>query len=67
MKLLSYEIAQVRRFAERMVGPHRTMLHGLRPRAFRSANVLSSQASTPAAVERRSHIGNSYGQILALA
>lgn len=34
----------VRRFSERMVCPHRTMLHGLRPRAFRSANVLSSQA-----------------------
>mmetsp|Transcript_8971 Transcript_8971/g.20563 ORF Transcript_8971/g.20563 Transcript_8971/m.20563 type:complete len:188 (-) Transcript_8971:112-675(-) len=29
---------------DRLVKPHRAMLHGLRPRSFRSARVLSSQA-----------------------
>jgi len=32
------------RLISRLVKPHRTMLHGLRPRAFRSSAVLSSQA-----------------------
>mmetsp|Transcript_3755 Transcript_3755/g.5921 ORF Transcript_3755/g.5921 Transcript_3755/m.5921 type:complete len:565 (+) Transcript_3755:81-1775(+) len=34
----------VLRFADRMVKPHRTMLHGLRPQCFRTISILNSQA-----------------------